>query len=133
MCTATIMPPRGRADCRSPISNRSGARSAAPAGRCDMSRRTPPDPPWVDAILEWRWTWLTAWLALTSADGGPDKALRLFRRDGGTGAFRAPSGLALGGPCDLGRALRMRAGALRVSSVVGRRWFGRSPCCRYDR
>jgi uncharacterized membrane protein YphA (DoxX/SURF4 family) len=32
-----------------------------------MSRRTPPDPPWVDAILEWRWTWLTARLALTSA------------------------------------------------------------------
>jgi uncharacterized membrane protein YphA (DoxX/SURF4 family) len=34
-------------------------RSAAPAGRSD--------PQWVDAILDWRWTWLTARIALTGA------------------------------------------------------------------
>jgi uncharacterized membrane protein YphA (DoxX/SURF4 family) len=32
-----------------------------------MSSRRIPDPSWVDAILHWRWTWLAARLALTSA------------------------------------------------------------------
>ena len=32
-----------------------------------MSGRTIQDPSWVDAILNWRWTWLAARLALTSA------------------------------------------------------------------
>jgi uncharacterized membrane protein YphA (DoxX/SURF4 family) len=34
-------------------------RSAAPAGRTD--------PRWVDAVLDWRWTWLIARIALTGA------------------------------------------------------------------
>jgi uncharacterized membrane protein YphA (DoxX/SURF4 family) len=29
--------------------------------------RTDPDPRWVDAILDWRWTWLAARIALTGA------------------------------------------------------------------
>jgi len=37
----------------------SAQRSAAPAGRSD--------PRWVDAILDWRWTWLVARIALTGA------------------------------------------------------------------
>jgi uncharacterized membrane protein YphA (DoxX/SURF4 family) len=32
-----------------------------------MSRRTLSDPPWVDAILEWRWTWLLVRIALVVA------------------------------------------------------------------
>src|ERR1700758_2229707 len=32
-----------------------------------MSKRFVSDPPWVDAILDWRWTWLLARIALTSA------------------------------------------------------------------
>jgi uncharacterized membrane protein YphA (DoxX/SURF4 family) len=32
-----------------------------------MNSRTIPDPSWVDAILNWRWSWLAARLALTSA------------------------------------------------------------------
>jgi len=32
-----------------------------------MASRTAFDPAWVDAILDWRWTWLIARMALTSA------------------------------------------------------------------
>jgi uncharacterized membrane protein YphA (DoxX/SURF4 family) len=32
-----------------------------------MARREGPDPAWVDAILDWRWTWLAARVGLTGA------------------------------------------------------------------
>jgi uncharacterized membrane protein YphA (DoxX/SURF4 family) len=32
-----------------------------------MAGRDKPDPPWVDAVLEWRWTWLLVRIALVSA------------------------------------------------------------------
>ncbi|NIK86784.1 putative membrane protein YphA (DoxX/SURF4 family) [Rhizomicrobium palustre] len=42
-----------------------------------MQSWTERDPGWVDAILEWRWTWLLARVGLTSAYfiGGVNKAL----------------------------------------------------------
>jgi uncharacterized membrane protein YphA (DoxX/SURF4 family) len=42
-----------------------------------MASRTELDPPWVDAILDWRWTWLIARIGLTGAYvlGGVGKLL----------------------------------------------------------
>src|SRR5262249_1774580 len=63
---ATIMRGPGRAGSRSPTSGASGARSAAPAGRCEMTARAD-TPYWVAAILSWPWLWPLARLALASA------------------------------------------------------------------
>src|SRR5271170_2562893 len=61
-----IMPARGSARFRFQISKAFGARSAAPAGRCEMLANTD-TPRWIDAILSSPWLLSVARLALTSA------------------------------------------------------------------
>src|SRR5260221_7155793 len=46
---------------------RSGACSAAPAGRSERRSSAAADPRWIDAILNWRGTLLLSRIALTSA------------------------------------------------------------------
>src|ERR1700728_2116464 len=65
-CMGMTMPAHGSARCRFQISRAFGARSAAPAGRCEMLANTE-TPRWIAAILSWPWLLPVARIALTSA------------------------------------------------------------------
>src|SRR3984957_17322139 len=65
-CMGMIMPARGSAKFQFQISRAFGARSAAPAGRCEMLAKTD-TPHWIAAILSWRWLLPITRIALTSA------------------------------------------------------------------
>ena len=41
--------------------------SAVRVGRSDVNKAISEDPAWIDAILDWRWTWLVSRIGLCSA------------------------------------------------------------------
>src|ERR1700758_2650178 len=61
-----IMPAPGPAGSPGPISRASGARSVAPAGRCEMYAKAD-NPRWVRMILSWPWLLPISRIALVSA------------------------------------------------------------------
>src|ERR1700758_1848591 len=61
-----IMPAPGPAGSPGPISRASGARSVAPAGRCEMYAKAD-NPRWVRMILSWPWLLPISRIALISA------------------------------------------------------------------
>ena len=121
-CMGMIMPARGSARFRFRISRAFGARSAAPAGRCEMLAKTD-TPRWIGAILSWPWLLPVARIALTSAFliGGVQKLVDFP----GAVAEQAHFGLQ---PAWLWAAAAIivetrgfRTGDLRALGVVGRR------------